>query len=332
MQNLQQALGMLGAYVPPVDRLAKTLPSQWIEQALHDTGVVTVRRRRLPMPRVVWLVIGMALMRQRSIKDVVQKLDLARAGSERAVRASRAVAASATSQARGQLGYEPMKWLMQKTGSVWTQQAAKANLWQGLSVLAMDGTLLHLWDSGENREHFRRASGGGLEGGYPLARLVTVCSVRTHLTLDAQIGGYHDSEHALLRPLIDQLPQDSVTILDKNFHAVPFLWRFSRLTGQRHFLLPAKRNAVGTIVETHAKNDYIIELNVSAASRKKYPELPAALRLRAVWFRHPKTGRKSWLLTSLIDRKAYPRLSLVNLYRERWALSTRSTVSWVTMS
>ena len=37
----------------------------------------TVRNRRLPAEQVVWLVIGMALFRNRSIHDVVGKLDLA---------------------------------------------------------------------------------------------------------------------------------------------------------------------------------------------------------------------------------------------------------------
>jgi hypothetical protein len=35
----------------------------WIEEALLATGTATVRRRRLPAEQVVWLVLGMALMR-----------------------------------------------------------------------------------------------------------------------------------------------------------------------------------------------------------------------------------------------------------------------------
>jgi hypothetical protein len=40
----------------------------------------TVRSRRLPAEQVVWLVIGMALFRNRSIQDIVNKLDLALPG------------------------------------------------------------------------------------------------------------------------------------------------------------------------------------------------------------------------------------------------------------
>ena len=40
---------------------------EWIEEALAATGTASVRRRRLPAAMVVWLVIGMALMRNESM-------------------------------------------------------------------------------------------------------------------------------------------------------------------------------------------------------------------------------------------------------------------------
>jgi hypothetical protein len=40
-----------------------TLEPAWIAQALTATGTATVRRRKLPAEYVVWLVIGMALLR-----------------------------------------------------------------------------------------------------------------------------------------------------------------------------------------------------------------------------------------------------------------------------
>ena len=46
-----------------------------------------VRRRRLLVEEVVWVVLGMALFRDRPIEDVVSKLDLAIAGRWRHDRA-----------------------------------------------------------------------------------------------------------------------------------------------------------------------------------------------------------------------------------------------------
>ena len=58
------------------EMFSETLEPAWIEAALHATDRATVRKRKLPAVFVVWLVIGMALLRDRSIREVVRHLDL----------------------------------------------------------------------------------------------------------------------------------------------------------------------------------------------------------------------------------------------------------------
>src|SRR5712692_8533488 len=55
---------------------AETLDQRWIAEALAATGAASVRRRKLPAEYVVWLVIGMGLLRDRSIEEVVRHLHL----------------------------------------------------------------------------------------------------------------------------------------------------------------------------------------------------------------------------------------------------------------
>ena len=59
---------------PELDAFRKHLPREWIEEALRATGTATLRRRRLPAEQVVWLVLGMALFKDRSITDVATRL------------------------------------------------------------------------------------------------------------------------------------------------------------------------------------------------------------------------------------------------------------------
>jgi hypothetical protein len=80
----------------------RALPSEWIEEALCATGTATVRRRRLPAEQIVWLIIGMALMRDRPIVDVVDKLDLALPANGKHA----PVARSTVAQARARPGDE----------------------------------------------------------------------------------------------------------------------------------------------------------------------------------------------------------------------------------
>ncbi|WP_460500511.1 transposase domain-containing protein, partial [Dyella jejuensis] len=57
-----------------------SLPQTWVEEALQATGVATLRKRRLPMEQAVWLVLGIALLRDRSILHVADALEIALPG------------------------------------------------------------------------------------------------------------------------------------------------------------------------------------------------------------------------------------------------------------
>jgi hypothetical protein len=58
-------------------RFASLIDPEWIDEALQQTGTVSLRRRRLPAERMIWLVIGLALFRNEPIWHIVQQLDLA---------------------------------------------------------------------------------------------------------------------------------------------------------------------------------------------------------------------------------------------------------------
>lgn len=76
--RFEEALALTANIGPEnVANFARHLDSAWIEEALLSTGTATLRKRRLPADHVVWLVIGMAWMRDRPIAEVVRQLDLA---------------------------------------------------------------------------------------------------------------------------------------------------------------------------------------------------------------------------------------------------------------
>ena len=107
MNFLEAALDETASYplAATLSRFESHLNPEWIEQALHVSGVASLRRRRLPAEQVVWLVLGMALMRDRPIDEVVASLDLALPGS----RGGSTVSPSTVSQARQRLGPEPLQ-------------------------------------------------------------------------------------------------------------------------------------------------------------------------------------------------------------------------------
>ncbi|MEQ1592831.1 MAG: transposase domain-containing protein [Thiobacillaceae bacterium] len=58
---LQQALPLTPE---SFDRFSNLIDPDWIDQALQSTGTASIRHRRLPAARVVWLVIGLALFQR----------------------------------------------------------------------------------------------------------------------------------------------------------------------------------------------------------------------------------------------------------------------------
>ena len=83
-----------------------SLDPAWIDQALAATGTATLRLRKLPAEQVVWLLIAMALFRDRSIQEAVQHLSLVLPPP--GVPAGRAaVTAGGVVQARERLGPPP---------------------------------------------------------------------------------------------------------------------------------------------------------------------------------------------------------------------------------
>jgi hypothetical protein len=312
--RLHEALAFVSDTTPAdLSRFKRSIDPKWIEEGLHTTGRATLRRRRLPADQVVWLVIGMALMRGRPIPDVVQHLELAITGSDGA----RTVASSSATQARARLGADPLEWLFHRTAEDWALRSAERDRWRGLSVWAIDGSTMRVADSAANRAYFGPQEPGhrGMSG-YPQARVVMVIAARSHLLLAASFGPYGIDERQYASQLWNSIPDDSLTLLDRGYLQADVL--VPLMTGRnRHWLTRAKTTTKWTVLKTLGKGDALIEVTVSRDARRKDPTLPSTYTARAIEYQR-KGHPPSTLLTSLVDAKRYPANELRALYHERW--------------
>ncbi len=276
--RLGEALESVAAVAPEqFDRFRARLDLDWIEEALHATGSATVRRRRLPAQQVVWLVIGMGVMRNRPILDIVDKLDLALPDSKGV-----GVAPSAVAQARARLGSDPMRWLFARTADQWGHASADAHRWRGLALYGADGTTLRVADSPENRKHFGGQSGRHeSDSGYPLVRLVGLMALRSHVLVSASFGPY-DSEHIYARDLWSEIPDDSLTVVDRGFATAGILIPLARGGQNRHWLTRASANRKWRTVERLGPGDEIAEIKVDRKARLANPALPPTWHMRAI--------------------------------------------------
>lgn len=314
---LHEAFVNLPEVVPAqFDRFRQHLKPEWVEEALLATGTATLRRRRLPAEQVLWLVIGMALMRNESLERVVEWLNLAlpAAGDE-------PVAKSAIAQARQRLGEDPVAYLFVVTAAVWALESAERRRWRGLSLWGADGSTLRTPDSPENWKAFGGQLGNGERNGsaYPTVRVLALMALRSHLVAALRFDAYSIGEGTLAQDLWRELPDDAVVLVDRNFLAAHQLTGIVRSGRNRHWVTRAKTQMQLRRVRRLGPNDTVVEIELSDQTRRAYPDLPEPWLVRAIQYQR-KGFRPSTLLTSLLDPVAYPANEIVTLYHDRWEL------------
>jgi hypothetical protein len=112
------------------------LDPTWIADALETAGLVSVRRRKLPLDVVVWLVIGANLLAGCAFDEVVRHLGLT--PPTRRSRPQVPPGSGAVADARARLGDVAMKEVFNISSAHWADaKEVQAFRFHGLRVLAV---------------------------------------------------------------------------------------------------------------------------------------------------------------------------------------------------
>lgn len=298
-----------------IEKFSRRIPFDWVEEALHASeGVARMRKRRLPAAQALFLVIGMALFRDRSIADLVATLDLALPDTQFPT-----VAPSAAGQSRHRLGPEPVQRLFERCAQEWAHKSARRHSWRGLALYGVDGTVFRVPDSAANTEHFGKHRSSRGDSAYPQVRAVTLMTLRSHLLADVRFGPISTGEVTYAQDIWPAIPDNSLTIEDRGFLNAGGLVPLASQGKNRHWLTRAKKNTAMQFIQIFEPGDGIVEMKVSSSARKRDPSLPTTWRARAI--RYERNGfRPQILLASMMDPVKYPRGEVTALYHERWEL------------
>ncbi len=282
-----------------------------VDKALAQSGIATIRKRKLPMEQMVWAVVGMALFRKMSMRQLVSQLDIILPNGEPYV------ASSAVTQARKKLGHQAIENIFNHTQSLWHEKSAHPT-WCGLTLLGVDGVVWRTPDSKENSEHFGRTGNRHGKASYPQVRMVCQMELTSHLLTQSTFDSVDVSEMKLAESLIETTPEHSLTLFDRGFYSLGLLHRWQSTGTSRHWLIPLKKNVQYEVVRSIGRQDKIVRLNACPQARKKFPDLPKSIEARLV--SRKINGKICEVLTSMTDAMKFPVADIVDLYAHRWEI------------
>ncbi|AQS39062.1 transposase family protein [Shewanella psychrophila] len=305
---VSQAFDMINQLKPhQVETLADLLPLELIEEAYSLTETVTIRKRKLTLESMAWLIIGMAIYNDKSMAHIINMLDIVdREGKP-------FVAPSALTQRRKNLGEAAMKALFECTQAHWNREALHPN-WNGLTLLGVDGVVWRAEDTPDNAEAFSRQK----ETQYPQVRMVCQMELSSHLITASAFDDYAVNEMILAEKLIDSTPDHSLTLFDRGFYSLGLLYQWQSTGNERHWLIPLKKNVQYEVLRSLGRNDKIVQLKSNPHARKRWPELPYELEVRLI--SRKINGKEYSVLTSMIDPMRYPVADIADLYVHRWEI------------
>ena len=301
-----------------LDVLANPKVVESVEQSLADHGLREERKMPLKAPLVFWLVILLALRRDRSVPNAFAALVCACralvAGLSR-----KAVTDGGLARARQRLGAEPFHTFFLRQA-----EAEKCPPWfHGLRPCALDGVRLTMPDTDKNRERFPKQKTGRGKAAWPQMLAVCLLDIATRRLAAANFDNIHSDERTLGRQLWEKLGPHDLLIVDRGFFKTADLWQLDR--EGRHFVCKLPGNPKFTVLQTYGPGDFLVELRARCplaegeepeprrGRRGKTKKIRLLVRLIA----YRINGVEHRLLTNVRDRSLTP-AELADLYHWRW--------------
>jgi hypothetical protein len=233
----------------------------------------------------------------------------------------RAVTKGAFSRARQKLN----PWAFQRLNEVAVAEFyanAEYYAWGGHRVLSVDGSRLVLPNHPGIKEEFgEHLFGPKADSKRSLATCSMLYDVFNHVTIDAQLAPYTESEQALLLRHLDKMQPGDLLLADRGY---PSFWLFFLLKARGLEFCIRLKESSWLQVRKFAESDLLEQDVVFTLPKKDRNKLSAYPRFQDTTgtCRLIKViladGSNEILCTSLLDRERYPYEEFSELYHYRW--------------
>lgn len=236
---------------------------------------------------------------------------------------------SAISQQRNKLHWEAFQETQQRAFQVasdlWPE--SPDSTWHGFSVYAIDGSKFTLPGTSELRQTYDPKSGfeNPGKGHYPQCLVSTLYDVFRRLPVDRTLAPIDASEREEAIRLLPSIPPGGLLLLDRGYPSYE-MFHHLLFDFEGHFLVRSPATQTFSVIAEFVKSgkaEAILDLTppgqANASASDPMAETPSILPLRAIRIVDSE-GKESVLITDLLDKQAYPRQELIDLYYQRYRI------------
>jgi hypothetical protein len=306
--------------------LARVVPADDIHAVLNAHGCNSQRTRSFPAVAGVYYCMALSLYPEAAYEEVFAVVAQGLAWSAGAPQPAR-VAKSSISALRSRIGAQPLADLIERCCKPLAQIGCHPQaFYNGLRVVAMDGSNFELPDEPDNVEQFGYSGSRTGHAGYPQAQCAVLVECATHAILTANIDAYRASEWEVCQPLLKHMDNSMLCLADRGFNGYEY-WRQAQATGAQ-LLWRCANNRQLPVKAVLADGSFLSEMHPPKRSNSAPSDVPsqestglAPITVRVIEYAMPRlpNGEPRYrLLTTLLDAQAAPALELAALYHERW--------------
>jgi len=302
-----------------LDALEQVLPHALIQAAAEGADRPTQRRRKLPTDVTLLLCVAMSLWTHEALEVVLATMVH---GLRLFWRDPTLVLArkSAISQARYRLGARPVVALFQRLCQPLAIEQTPGAFYNGLRLVAMDGTVEDVPDSPANARVFGRHHSARGASAFPQVQGVYLSECGTHAVLDAGFWPCHTSERSGALRLLRSVSAGMLLLLDRGFYSCAMLEH--TLARGAHVLGRVPAGVRMTPRQVLPDGSYWTFIYPAAQERRTRGD---HLLVRVIVYTlsdpaRPGYGETHRLITTLLDAQAAPALDLSCAYHQRWEI------------
>jgi Transposase DDE domain/Insertion element 4 transposase N-terminal len=305
--------------------LREVYPHDVIERCVQQSQPWSSKARRVRASTVVTLVlfvIAMALWSRLNQCQVWHKL-VGKLSLVHPAEPDDQMSDSGLSGRRHALGSQGLQTLMRECCRLLAQPHSMPSAFFGrYRLMAIDGTVFKTADTLANEQAFGRSSNQYGKGAYPQVRGTLLAECGSHAVVGLELDRYDVSEVHGAHRLLQQVGFDMLVLMDAGITSGGFLEHLRR---QRAHGLGALEAGVWENVSEQCRLSDGTVLAWIAPSRPSQAHYPVQ---RGVWVRIisyrvtderlGERGQVYRLVTTLLNPRVAPALTLVALYHERW--------------